>query len=78
LHAPPFLNVAAFADLFCSTGGRPRQLGADATHAPPSVSHPPFARPPSTGAGALFHDRAFGLTIIPRMTAAKTLELLNP
>src|SRR5437870_12672348 len=27
---------------------------------------------------ALFHERVFGLTIIPPMTAAETLELLNP
>jgi hypothetical protein len=33
---------------------------------------------PRHAAAALFHERAFGLTIIPRMTAAKTLELLNP
>jgi hypothetical protein len=33
---------------------------------------------PGHAAAALFHERAFGLTIIPRMTAAKTLELLNP
>jgi hypothetical protein len=61
--------------------GRPGVAGSVSNEA---IEHVRLAHGTKIGEGprhaatALFHERAFGLTIIPRMTAAKTLELLNP